>query len=1061
MTAPRGAGGVLQYLVGSGPLWASVADLDHDGHLDFVIAEPGYTTHNVFVVLAAGTAVSCDPGTFDAGGHCQACSAVSECIGVLTCTGAADSRCSQCATGYEQLADGAACSDIDECDSENGGCDAHATCTNVDGGRTCECKPRFSGDGLTCDPVMCNDPANGATILAGYVDGGAFTVGAVPRATAVGDIDGDGIPDVVSDSNASTGPGAISVRLGDGAGGFCGGADFDAGKGGYGLVLVDVNQDGKLDVAVSSFDSADVRVLLNTTSATAALPTFAPAVAFATGAGSSALAVGDFNGDGKKDLVTANFSGSVTVLLNTTAIGAGTPSFTSSALTAGARPNGAFVADFDRDGRDDIAIANYNNLQIGSASVFLNKTPTNAATPTFDAPLSLGAGAGPDGISGGDFDGDGAPDLVVANQGEATVSVFLNRLATAGHNFASQVKYTVTTTGTQTAAVTVADVDGDTHLDIVATAGLETTISYGVGDGTFEAPAASLQYLAGSGPLWASVADLDHDGHLDFVIAEPGYTTHNVFVVLAAGTAVSCDPGTFDAGGHCQSCSAVSECIGVLTCTGADRAAASARPATSSWPTALPAATSTRTARTAAATRTRRAQRRRRPHLRMPRFSGDGLTCDPVMCNDPRTAPPSSRATSTAARSPSAPSARDAVGDIDGDGIPDVVSDSNASTGPGAISVRLGDGAAASAAAPTSTPARAATAWCWSTSTRTASSMSRSRASRAPTCVQHDPGVGGRALRRRRLRHRAARLAVGDFNGDGKKTRHRQLRRVRHRPLQHHGLGAGTRVHELGATAGARPNGAFVADFDRDGRDDIAIANYNNLQSARPACSTRPDNAATPTFDAPLTLGAGAGPDGISGGDFDGTAPRLVVANQGEATVSVFLNRLALATTSRPRSYTVDHGHQTAAVTVADVDGDTHLDIVATTASRPPSVRRRRRHLRDAGGLPPVPGRQRSALVLGRRPRPRRPPRLRHRRARLHHPQRVRRPPRLMASARGPSRQPRNPPWLGAARPERPRLTALGGPGLTSAKTIGSAPAESRRCDQAPASGADPTRRSA
>ncbi|MFO0746715.1 MAG: calcium-binding EGF-like domain-containing protein [Myxococcota bacterium] len=173
----------------------TVAETEVADTTDHETTLPDTADHETEVADTTGdTVTACDAGSYDAGDHCQPCTAVSECIGVLTCTSAGDSHCSLCATGYEQLAAGAACSDIDECESENGGCDAHATCANIDGGRTCDCKPHFSGDGLTCEPAMCNDPPNGATILEGYVDGGAFTVGAVPRATAVGDIDGDGIP---------------------------------------------------------------------------------------------------------------------------------------------------------------------------------------------------------------------------------------------------------------------------------------------------------------------------------------------------------------------------------------------------------------------------------------------------------------------------------------------------------------------------------------------------------------------------------------------------------------------------------------------------------------------------------------------------------------------------------------------------------------------------------------------------------------------------------------------------------------------------------------------------
>jgi hypothetical protein len=87
---------------------------------------------------------------------------------------------------------------------------------------------------------------------------------------------------------------------------------------------------------------------------------FGPQQAFATGTLPISVAVGDFNGDGKPDLAIANhFSGTVSVLLNTTPTGATTPSFAPQRTFAtGGRPYSVAVGDFNGDGKLDLAVAN-------------------------------------------------------------------------------------------------------------------------------------------------------------------------------------------------------------------------------------------------------------------------------------------------------------------------------------------------------------------------------------------------------------------------------------------------------------------------------------------------------------------------------------------------------------------------------------------------------------------------------------------------------------------------------------------------------------------------------
>src|SRR5581483_8273043 len=157
----------------------------------------------------------------------------------------------------------------------------------------------------------------------------------------------------------------VQVLTGDGHGNFTPGTPIDLmGSQPLALVAGDFEGDGRLDLAVATYDpntfSAAVQLLQNQGSGT-----FTPAAAYPAGASIGDLAVGDFNGDRHPDLVTANDTdlsypylpaNSVTLLL-----GHGDGTFTSAApVPAGTFPDALAVGDFNGDGRPDLAAADGN-----------------------------------------------------------------------------------------------------------------------------------------------------------------------------------------------------------------------------------------------------------------------------------------------------------------------------------------------------------------------------------------------------------------------------------------------------------------------------------------------------------------------------------------------------------------------------------------------------------------------------------------------------------------------------------------------------------------------------
>ena len=238
-----------------------------------------------------------------------------------------------------------------------------------------------------------------------------YPAGSHPASAALGDVNGDGLLDLVTLSQANN---AASVRLNTGAGAFGPFTDYFTGNSPRSAVLGDVNGDGLLDLVTANDSGSSLSVLLGVGAGT-----FGPKADYPTGVAPIGAALGDVNGDGRLDVVTANFTNTVSVLLN-----AGAGAFAPPAdFATGATPVGVALGDVNGDGRLDVVTANFG---VNTVSVVLN-AGAGAFGPKTDYPT----GARSAGVALGDVNGDGRPDLVTAND-SGTASVLLNAPTLSG-----------------------------------------------------------------------------------------------------------------------------------------------------------------------------------------------------------------------------------------------------------------------------------------------------------------------------------------------------------------------------------------------------------------------------------------------------------------------------------------------------------------------------------------------------------------------------------------------------------------------------------------------------
>lgn len=403
-----------------------------------------------------------------------------------------------------------------------------------------------------------------------------------PISVAIADLDGDEKPEIILTAqdydmisvfrNTSTHSTLNTTS-------FAAPVNFQTGGGPAGIAIGDIDGDGKPDIAVTNNISSTVSVFRNTS-----LPgvidasTLAPQVSLLTSsgpadnAGTANISMGDLDGDGRPEIAVTNTEkNTVSVFRNISATGViNSGSFSAKTdLTTGDDPLGLVITDFDGDKKPDIA---FNNASSGNFSIYRNRYvsgPVNESSFAARANFSTELFGATVNISAGDLNNDSKPEMIVSNFLGNSISIYQNNSSAGFLSFGSRVNFS---TPTNPVNVVINDMNGDGKPDIAVmsydysasnsnnnplslyTSNMATNATGPAITSSFFKP--RVDFITGGSTGVLGIGDLDADGKPDFAI--PNYTsdlvsiyknTSSVFNALPPATLnglnIACDDGVW------------------------------------------------------------------------------------------------------------------------------------------------------------------------------------------------------------------------------------------------------------------------------------------------------------------------------------------------------------------------------------------------------------------------------------------------------------------------------------------------------------------------------------